>query len=56
MGRWKKDATEFRVGLFYDERRGCMMTMPKPLLDKMGRPGSVVFSVKKGKIVMEAGD
>ena len=55
MGRWKKDATEFRVGLFYDERRGCMMVVPKPVLEKMGRPESILFSIKKGRITVEAG-
>lgn len=56
VGRWKKNATEFRVGLFYDERRGCMMTVPKPVLEEMGRPESVLFTVKRGRITVEAGN
>ena len=56
MGRWKKGETEFRVGLFYDERRGCMLTMPKPLLDLMGRPGSVQFRAEGGRISVEAAE
>lgn len=53
---WKKDATEFRVGLFYDNRRGCMMTVPKPVLEEMGKPESIMFRIRKDEITAEAGD
>lgn len=55
VGKWKKDATEFRVGLFYDDRRGCMMTVPKPVLEKMGKPASIMFSIRNGRITVSAG-
>ncbi len=57
MGRWKKDQKEFSVALFYDDRRGCMATIPKPILEELGVPNNIKFEIKKnGKITVDARD
>lgn len=55
MTRWKKDATEFAVSLFIDKSRGSMCIVPKPIVDLLGEPKSLVFSVKNGRVAVEAG-
>jgi hypothetical protein len=57
MGRWKKDQKEFSVSLFYDDRRGSMAVIPKPILEKLGIPSNIKFEIKKnGKITIDARD
>ena len=57
MAKWKKGQKEFSVGLFYDDRRGCMAIIPKPIIEKLGVPGGIKFEIKKnGSIIVVAGD
>jgi hypothetical protein len=42
--KWKKDATEFEVGVNYSELRGAQSSIPKPIVDALGRPKTVKFS------------
>jgi hypothetical protein len=43
VGKWKKDAKEFAVGVNYVEDRGYSSSIPKPVMDKLGRPESIKF-------------
>jgi len=43
MGKWKKDATEFEVGVNYVKRRGYASSIPKPVIDKLGNPETIKF-------------
>lgn len=57
MAKWKKDQTQFMVRVFYDERRGSMINIPKPILEELGEPDEVIFEIKKnGIITVESGD
>lgn len=55
MTRWKKDETEFVVSLFINKSRGSMCVVPKPIVDLLGEPKSLIFSVKNGRVAVEAG-
>jgi hypothetical protein len=50
VARWKKDATEFPVGVNYVEGRGASSSIPKPVVELLGNPKEIVF-VMKGKRV-----
>jgi hypothetical protein len=41
VGRWKKDAKEFVVGVNYVENRGYSSSIPKPVIEKLGNPDSI---------------
>jgi len=57
MPRWKKDQTKFTVSVFYDERRGSMINIPKPVLEELGKPSEIIFEIKKNKnITVVSGD
>ena len=56
MGRWKKNETEYVVNLNHDARRGCIAIIPKPVIEMIGMPDTIMFRVKRGKITVEAGD
>ncbi len=43
MGRWKKDAKEFVVGVNYVENRGYSNSIPKPIIEKLGDPNMIKF-------------
>ncbi len=47
MPKWKKEQTKFSVGLFYNERRGHMATIPKPIVEQLGDPEKIVFAIGK---------
>ena len=47
MTKWKKDQKQFSVGVFYDERRGSMINIPKPILEELGKPNEIIFEIKK---------
>ena len=55
MTRWKKDETEFTVGLFVDKSRGSMCVIPKPIVDLFNEPGSLTFKIKNDKVSVGAG-
>lgn len=46
MGKWKKDAKEFVVGVNYVDDRGYSSSIPKPIMDILGRPESIKFVMK----------
>ena len=52
LTRWKKDETEFTVSLNLDESRGAICIVPKPIVEKLGTPEKIKFTIKgKGIIV-----
>ena len=46
MPKWKKDAKEFVVGVNYMKDRGYQSSIPKPIMDKLGKPESLKFVIK----------
>ena len=50
MPKWKKDATEFVVGVNHNEIRGAQTTIPKPISELLGNPGSIKYVIKGKKI------
>ena len=51
MTRWKKNETEFTVSLFIDKSRGSMCIVPKPIVEKLGSPEKIRFTIQ-GKNIM----
>jgi hypothetical protein len=45
VGRWKKDAKEFVVGVNFVENRGYSSSIPKPIIEKLGEPDMIKFVV-----------
>jgi hypothetical protein len=56
MPKWKKNATEFLVSINYVEKRGYQSSIPKPVIDLLGKPNAIKFLVKGKKIEIVAGD
>ena len=57
MPKWKKDETEFTVSVNYTDVRGYQATIPKPIMEEIGTPKKLKFSIKgKRKIELESGD
>ncbi|HEV2119429.1 MAG TPA: hypothetical protein VGS11_04915 [Candidatus Bathyarchaeia archaeon] len=54
MPKWKKDATEFTVGVNYDEKRGAQSSIPKPVIDVLEKPERITFKLKGRRIEVEA--
>lgn len=55
MPKWKEGATEFTVGVNFHAKRGYASSIPKPVIDVLGNPKKITFSVKgKGKVEIEA--
>jgi hypothetical protein len=55
MPKWKKDATEFKVGVNYNEIRGAQSSIPKPIVDVLGHPDIIKFVIRGKKVELEAG-
>lgn len=51
MGRWKKDAKEFVVGVNYVENRGYSSSIPKPVVEILGNPDSIKYVVNDDKSI-----
>ena len=56
LTKWKKDATEFTVKVNYNSKRGTQIYLPKPVVDLLGEPESLKFSLKNGRISITSGD
>ncbi|MGH2637680.1 MAG: hypothetical protein ACRDF4_00065 [Rhabdochlamydiaceae bacterium] len=54
MPKWKKGETEFSVSLGFNEVKGYWCTIPKPIVEKLGEPKRVLFSIKSNKIELSA--
>jgi hypothetical protein len=51
MGKWKENAKEFVVGVNYVEHRGYSSSIPKPIMDRLGKPETLKFVIKDDKTV-----
>jgi len=51
LPKWKRDATEFTVGVNYNETRGYQSTIPKPVIETLGTPDRITFVIKPKKRV-----
>ena len=47
MGRWSSEETKFPVKIQYNDRRGCQITIPRPIVEKLDSPEIIVFEIKK---------
>ncbi len=54
MPKWKKDAKRFTVSVTYHETRGVQVYIPKPIIDKLGKPHKLTFIIKDTKVEMIA--
>ena len=54
--KWKKSATEFKVGVNYNEIRGYQTSIPKPIAEVLGKPKAVTYILKGKKVELEAAD
>ncbi len=57
MPKWKKNATEFTVGVSYHELRGYQSSIPRPVVDALGihddksrDPNRIVYAIKKNRV------
>lgn len=53
MPKWQKDAKEFTVSVYYDDEKGSLMRVPKPILEKLGKPDEVTFIIKNNIIELK---
>lgn len=58
MTRWKKDAKEFTVRLYSSSNGGGvppsrMCRVPRPLVEVLGNPKSLRFSISGNKVSVE---
>ena len=51
MGKWKKDAKEFAVGVNYVEDRGYSIQFLNPSWMKLGNPDSLKFIIRDDKTI-----
>jgi hypothetical protein len=56
MPKWKKNAIGFPVSINYVEKRGYQSSIPKPVIDILGRPSTIKFIVKGKRVEIVAGD
>jgi hypothetical protein len=54
MPKWKKDATEFTVGVSYSEEKGIQTRLPKPVADALGNPPAVTFVLRKERVEVKS--
>lgn len=52
MPKWKKDAKEFEVGVNYVEKRGYSSSIPKPVIEVLGKPETIKFVIDEDKSVI----
>ncbi len=55
LPKWKKDAKDFTVGISHDERRGTQAYIPKPIVEHLGNPEAITYSVKGKRVEVRAG-
>jgi len=50
LPKWKKDATEFTVGVNHNKTRGYQSSIPKPIMEILGNPDIITFIIKGKKV------
>ena len=57
MTKWAADATEFRVSIIHNVRRGTSYSyIPKPILAKLGNPEGLLFVIRGNEILVTRPD
>jgi hypothetical protein len=56
MPRWKRGQKEFTVSVTYNEHRGYQCYLPKPIMEMLGNPKTIKFTIKNRKVEVEAGN
>lgn len=54
--KWKKNATEFTVGVNYNEVRGYQTSIPRPVAEFLGEPEAITYVLKGRKVELENAD
>ena len=54
MPKWKKDATEFTVNVNHNKIRGYQSSIPKPVMEILGEPEAITYSVKGKRVEVKA--
>lgn len=54
MPKWKKDATEFTVGVNLNGVRGYQATIPKPVMERLEEPKQITFILHGKKVEVKA--
>ena len=53
MTRWAKDATYFVVAVtFYPHANSSYGNIPKPILERLGNPKTIRYTIQKDQIVV----
>ena len=55
MPKWKEDAKEFTVSVNYNETRGYQSSIPKPIMDLLGDPEKITFTISGSNIKLTSG-
>ena len=50
MPRWNPNATKFEVSVNYDNIRGDIIRLPKPISEILEHPDTITFVIKGKKI------
>ena len=53
MPKWKKDAKEFVVSVSHHETRGDQTYLPKPVMETLGKPDSIKFTIHGKKVEIQ---
>ena len=56
MPKWRRDATEFPVSINYVKKRGYQSSIPRPVIDILGRSSTIKFIVKGKRVEIIAGE
>ena len=56
MPKWKKNSTEFTVGVSYSKDKGVQTRLPKPVAEALGEPESVTFVLGENGIEVKSGE
>ncbi|MGI0069216.1 MAG: hypothetical protein ACREAN_03060 [Nitrosopumilaceae archaeon] len=54
MPKYKEGATEFTASVNYNEHRGYAATIPRPVIEFLGKPEKITYSIKGKKVEVEA--
>lgn len=55
MPKWKKDAKEFTVNVNYNEIRGYQSSIPKPIIEALGEPEAITFTISGNTVKLTSG-
>lgn len=50
MPKWKKGATEFKVGVSYSGKKGIQTRLPKPIAQALGDPETITYVLKGNRV------